>query len=136
MALKEACITIAAGGDKVTDVYAKLLTTYTQRVSYVYMKTALIHIRTNSDLKNKAQKFADELGLPLSGILHAYLKQLVRTREVRLTTRTEQPTVYLRDALKSSKKELDKDQASPVFTDQESASSWLRNKKVKNAGSV
>ena len=45
------------------------------------MKT-LINIKTDKDVKRKAQKIAEELGLSLSAVINATLKQLARNREV------------------------------------------------------
>jgi DNA-damage-inducible protein J len=45
------------------------------------MKTA-INIKTDVDVKRRAQKVAKELGIPLSTIVNAYLKQLGREPRV------------------------------------------------------
>ncbi len=49
------------------------------------MKT-LLNIKTDKDVKDKAKKVAEELGLPLSTILNAYLKEFVRNRSVYFST--------------------------------------------------
>jgi addiction module RelB/DinJ family antitoxin len=45
------------------------------------MKT-LINIKTDRDVKISAQKLAKELGLSLSAVINAYLKQFVRSKAV------------------------------------------------------
>lgn len=45
------------------------------------MKT-LINIKADVDVKRKAQKAAKELGIPLSTIVNAYLKQFGREQRV------------------------------------------------------
>ena len=45
------------------------------------MKT-LISIRADTDVKREAQKAAKELGIPLSTIVNAYLKQLGREQRI------------------------------------------------------
>lgn len=45
------------------------------------MKT-LINIKTDKEVKKDAQKIASNLGLSLSAIINAYLKQFVRNKEV------------------------------------------------------
>ena len=45
------------------------------------MKTVL-NIKADRDTKEKAQKLAAELGLPLGTIINAYLKDFVRNRSV------------------------------------------------------
>ena len=45
------------------------------------MKT-LINIKADKEVKEQAQKVAAELGIPLSTIINAYLKQFIKTKEV------------------------------------------------------
>ncbi|MDQ3238966.1 MAG: DUF6364 family protein [bacterium] len=45
------------------------------------MKT-LVSIKLDSDVKENAQKLAKEIGLPLSSIINAYLKHVIRTKEL------------------------------------------------------
>ncbi len=45
------------------------------------MKTVL-NVKADKDTKEKAQKLAAELGLPLGTIINAYLKEFVRNRSV------------------------------------------------------
>lgn len=47
------------------------------------MKTA-INIKTDKHVKEKAQKLAKELGLPLSVIVNAQLKQFIRDKELHI----------------------------------------------------
>ena len=49
------------------------------------MKT-VINIKTDKNVKLQAQKIAKEIGLPLSTLVSAYLKQFIRTQEVYLST--------------------------------------------------
>ncbi|PIU16309.1 hypothetical protein COT20_00575 [bacterium (Candidatus Gribaldobacteria) CG08_land_8_20_14_0_20_39_15] len=42
----------------------------------------VINIKTKKDLKENAQKAAQELGLSLSAVLNAYLRQFVRNKAV------------------------------------------------------
>ncbi|MDA2922639.1 type II toxin-antitoxin system RelB/DinJ family antitoxin [Patescibacteria group bacterium AH-259-L07] len=52
------------------------------------MKT-VINIKTDKEIKIKAQKIAKELGLPLSTVVNAYLKEFVRERSVRFSVEPE-----------------------------------------------
>lgn len=45
------------------------------------MKT-MINIKADREIKEKAQMVAQELGLPLSTIINAYLRQFIRNKEV------------------------------------------------------
>lgn len=42
----------------------------------------IINIKTKPDLKEQAQKIASDLGLSLSAVLNAYLRQFVRNKAV------------------------------------------------------
>ncbi|GMQ95430.1 MAG: hypothetical protein BMS9Abin13_544 [Patescibacteria group bacterium] len=48
------------------------------------MKT-VIHIKTDEGVKEEAQKIARNLGLPLSTVVNAYLKEFIRDRSVRFS---------------------------------------------------
>ncbi len=47
------------------------------------MKTVL-NVKTDTEVKEKAQELAGRLGVPLSTIVNAYLKEFIRAREVHL----------------------------------------------------
>ena len=49
------------------------------------MSKTLINIKTDTKVKKEAQKIAKELGVPLSTVVNAYLKEFVRERSVRLS---------------------------------------------------
>jgi len=49
------------------------------------MKT-VINIKADKDIKKGAQKIAQELGLSLSTVINAYLRQFVRNKEIHLST--------------------------------------------------
>ena len=52
------------------------------------MKT-MIHIKTDQEVKEKAQEIAREIGLPLSTVVNAYLKEFIRERSVRFSIEPE-----------------------------------------------
>lgn len=49
------------------------------------MKT-VINIKADKETKRQAQEVARELGVPLSTVINAYLKQFVRSRQVVLSS--------------------------------------------------
>ena len=49
------------------------------------MAKTVLNIKTDREVKEEAQKIARELGVPLSTVVNAYLKEFVREREVRLS---------------------------------------------------
>lgn len=44
--------------------------------------TTVIHIKANKEVKENAQKAAKDLGLSLSDVINAALRNFIRTREV------------------------------------------------------
>ena len=52
------------------------------------MKT-IINLKTDQEIKEKAQKIAKEIGLPLSAVINAYLKEFVREQSVRFSLEPE-----------------------------------------------
>ncbi len=50
------------------------------------MAKITINIKADKGVKQKAQKVAKDLGMPLSTIINAYLNQFVRTKEVHFYT--------------------------------------------------
>lgn len=48
------------------------------------MKTVL-NVKTDKEVKEGAQQIAKELGIPLSTVVNAYLKEFVRNRAVHLS---------------------------------------------------
>ncbi len=70
------------------------------------MSKSTINIKADKEVKEKAQKVARNLGMPLSTVINAYLHQFIRTKEVHF---------YLEGELKpSAKKRLDRLQKEAV----------------------
>ena len=42
----------------------------------------VINIKTEKEVKTRAKKIANEIGLSLSAVINAYLKQFIRNKEV------------------------------------------------------
>ena len=73
------------------------------------MSTAIINIKTNAKVKAEAQKIAAEFGLSLSGILNAYLRDLIRNKEINFKLpKEEEPTQYMLDSLREAQEEFEK----------------------------
>jgi len=69
------------------------------------MAKVILNIKTNPETKIQLQEFAAELGVPVSVILNAQIKQMLRTRKVILTTELE-PTPYLEKIMRQVEKDL------------------------------
>lgn len=66
----------------------------------------MINIKADKEVKESAQKVAADLGLPLSTVINAYLKEFIRERSVRFSIEPElRPEVekMLRQASKDYK---------------------------------
>ncbi len=71
------------------------------------MNNAVIQIRTDQELKEAAQKVAEELGFSLSSLIKAFLKNVTRTKMVTFST-GEIPSAWLLEQMAQSKKDLQK----------------------------
>ena len=49
----------------------------------------MLNVKTDKEVKEKAQEIAKEIGLPLSTVVNAYLKEFVRERAVRFSVEPE-----------------------------------------------
>jgi antitoxin component of RelBE/YafQ-DinJ toxin-antitoxin module len=58
------------------------------------MTKTILNIKTDPEIKRQIQEFAAELGVPVSVIMNAQIKQMLRDRKVILSTQLE-PTPYL-----------------------------------------
>ncbi|OGE26236.1 hypothetical protein A3H85_00495 [Candidatus Daviesbacteria bacterium RIFCSPLOWO2_02_FULL_40_8] len=88
------------------------------------MNVTSIHIKIESDIKNQAQQTAEELGLSLSGVMKALLKQFIRTRRLSVGI-GEEPSVYMMESLQASDDEYKQGKVSPSFTNLQDSFKWL-----------
>jgi len=74
----------------------------------MYMNTTSLHIKIEPDIKKQAQKTADDLGLSLSAVMKALLKQFIRTKRLSVGTRDlpEIPNARTRRHLKQSEVDI------------------------------
>lgn len=93
------------------------------------MYTAVINIKTEPETKKKAQAVAQEIGVSLSALLNAYLKQLVRTKKVEFSL-GEEPSPYLIKVMKKAEKNYKEGKGSPVFRTGEEAVKWLEEQGI------
>lgn len=67
----------------------------------------ILNIKTDKKLKADAQKVASELGVPLSTVMNAFLKQFVRDKEVTFSANQYRPTPYLIGLIEEAKREYE-----------------------------
>ena|SRR3989338_3189153 len=80
-------------------------TVYIKSKIIKFMDTTIINIKTDPKVKSKAKRVAADLGLNLSGVLNAYLRQFIRTKSVYFSLNEEIPSPFLMEALKESEKQ-------------------------------
>lgn len=88
------------------------------------MNTTSLHIKIEEDIKKQAQQTAEDLGLSLSAVMKALLKQFIRTKRLSVSI-GEDPSAYMLDALKESNEEYKKGNTSPSFTNIKESFKWL-----------
>ncbi len=96
------------------------------RIYFGYMKI-LMAIKIDVAVKRRAQKVAADLGLTLSAVVNAMLKQLIRDRELNLSMAPKM-TPYLESILAEVQQDLKTGKnLSPVLTSAKSAIRYLRS---------
>ncbi len=68
------------------------------------MKT-MLNIKIDAKLKMQAKKTAEELGMPLSTVASALIRQFVREKEIHLSIPLK-PSKYLVDVIEEAEQEL------------------------------
>ncbi len=66
------------------------------------MNTAIVNIKTDPNTKKQLKDFAAQVGLPISALLNAQIKQMLRTGKVEFSTNLT-PTPYLEAIIKEAK---------------------------------
>lgn len=100
------------------------------------MDTAVINIRTDALVKTQFQQVAEELGLGVSALLNALMRQVIKTKRVELEARPEIPSAYLIKALQDSAEDIRKGRISPAFDNAKKAIDWLKNPRRKYVSQV
>lgn len=67
----------------------------------------ILNIKTDKKLKEEAKKVSAELGIPLSTVINAFLKQFVRDKEITFSAGQYRPTPYLERILTEAKREYE-----------------------------
>ena len=94
------------------------------------MNDAVVTIKIDSQTKREAQKIAERLGMPLSVVIKAFLKQFIKTKTVEFSARDEEPSEYLIRTIKQAEKDLKKGKGSSIFRTGEEAVRWLEEQGV------
>ena len=89
------------------------------------MNYAVVTTKIDPQTKRQAMKTAYELGMPLSVVIKAFLKQFIRTKSVSFSTQDEIPNDYLKGLIRQAEEDLKAGKASPSFRSGEEAVTFL-----------
>ena len=71
------------------------------------MKTTKIHIKVDPRVKDEVQIIIDDIGLTLSGVINAFLKHPVRTREITFSA-GDTMTPYMKKVIAEARKDINR----------------------------
>ena len=91
------------------------------------MNTAVVNVKVNPKIKKQAQKVAEDLGLSLSSVVNAYLRQLIKTRRVEFSDVRLELTPWAKRMLRESEKDVKAGRVSPSFKNAKDAIAWLND---------
>lgn len=94
------------------------------------MSNAVVTVKIDFQTKKEAQKTAEKLGMPLSVVIKAFLKQFIRTQSVSFGVLDEEPSEYLKNAIRQAEKDWKAGKASPAFKTGEEAVAWLEKQGI------
>ncbi len=88
----------------------------------------VINIKTDKKVKEEAKRIAEEMGLSLSAVINAQLKQLVREEKLHFSIAPKM-TSYLENIVREARVDYANGKnISPVFKSAEDAVRFLRSK--------
>lgn len=91
------------------------------------MKTALITVKMEPEIKEKAKQKASEIGLSLSSVVNGLIYSFIKTGKVNFGAESYEPSEYLIEAIKDAEEERKKGWVSPSFDNVEDSLKWLEN---------
>ncbi len=65
------------------------------------MNTAIINIKTDPETRDQLKEFASQVGLPVSALMNAQIKQMLRSGKVEFNVGLT-PTPYLEELIKEA----------------------------------
>ena len=91
------------------------------------MAKTTINIKADKKVKEKAQKVARSLGMPLSTIINAYLNQFIRTKEIHFYLEGELKPSVKRRLDRFQKEAVEGKNLSPVFRTPQEMDAYLES---------
>ena len=93
------------------------------------MNYAVVTTKIDPQTKKLAMKTADDLGLTLSAVIKAFLKQFIHTKSITFSA-SEEPSAYLKDLMRQAEVDLKAGRASPSFNNGEDAVAYLKKQGI------
>lgn len=93
------------------------------------MSYAVVTTKVDPKLKKEAMITAQSLGIPLSVVIKGLLKQFIKTKTVTFSE-DEEPSEYLKNAIRQAEKNLKEGKHSPIFKTGEEVVTWLEKQGI------
>lgn len=90
------------------------------------MKTAVLSVKVDDTVKQRAQKVAQGFGFPLSTLVNAYLMELANTGQIHFTT-VAPMTPQMEKLIEQAQKEIETGDTVGPFDSAEEAISYLKS---------
>ena len=94
------------------------------------MNTAAILIKIDPQIKLKAQKTAEKMGLSLTSVISRYLKHFITAKTITFSAQDEIPNEATRKILKQAEINWKKGNHSPAFTNIKDELKWLEEQGI------
>lgn len=89
------------------------------------MNYAVITTKIDPQDKREAQQVAEKLGLSLSAVIKAMLKQFIRSKRLEVGMKSEIPNEYLQSVMRQARENRKSGKGSPIFENIEDNLKWL-----------
>lgn len=94
------------------------------------MSYAVVTTKIDPQTKKEAQETAERLGMPLSVVIKAFLKQFIKTKTIEFSARDEEPNAYLKSVIRQAEENYKKGNTSPAFTNTKDAIKYLEDQGI------
>lgn len=95
------------------------------------MGYTVVTTKIDPQTKREAMATAQSMGMPLSVVIKAFLKQFIRTKTVTFSAREDEvPNQYLINAIKKARENRKQGKGSPIFTNIKDDLKWLEKQGI------
>lgn len=95
------------------------------------MSYSTVTTKIDPQTKKEAMETAAKLGMPLSVVIKAFLKQFIRTKSVEFSVKEEEiPNEYFKKTIAKARKNRAEGKGSPVFHTGEETIKWLKEQGI------